>query len=106
MPRIAGSFNCSSCHSCSTHPSSILFTLSKNTLVGNQELIRYLASTVLVSDSLILDIHLGNIFLRLPKSFDSMSPRQLCKEFGTPRLEPLVPLDKQPLPKGVPKSPL
>jgi serine/threonine-protein kinase SRPK3 len=50
-----------------------------------------------------LDIHLGNVLLRLPKSLDGMSPEELYKEFGFPKLEPVIRLDKKWLPKGVPK---
>jgi serine/threonine-protein kinase SRPK3 len=41
--------------------------------------------------------------LHLPKSFDSMSADELYEEFDEPDFEPVVRLDKQPLPDGVPK---
>ena len=54
-------------------------------VLGNQELIPksnlYLTSTLLITDSLVLfiklDLHLDNILLHLPKSFDSMSADEL-----------------------------
>ena len=54
------------------------------------------------TNSIPLDIHHGNILLRLPKSLDSMSTKELYKEFGIPKLKPVVRFDEKPLPTGVP----
>ncbi|GKZ16482.1 hypothetical protein AbraIFM66951_000290 [Aspergillus brasiliensis] len=48
------------------------------------------------------DIHLGNILIRLPATFDKLSVEDFYKRFGEPRTEPVVRLDRQPLPPGVP----
>lgn len=49
-----------------------------------------------------LDIHLGNILLPLPRSIDDLSPDQLYAQYGKPKYEPIIRLDDQPLPTGVP----
>ncbi|KAK2758249.1 hypothetical protein FQN54_004094 [Arachnomyces sp. PD_36] len=48
------------------------------------------------------DLHLGNILLRLPKDIDSLSPDQFYEQYDHPNPEPVVRLDSQPLPTGVP----
>lgn len=48
------------------------------------------------------DLHLGNILLKVPPSFDRLSPEQLYEEYGAPELEPVIHLDGNPLPPGVP----
>ncbi|KAF9883407.1 hypothetical protein FE257_003490 [Aspergillus nanangensis] len=50
------------------------------------------------------DIHLANILVKIPPSFDHLSPEQLSEEYGAPELEPVVRLDENPLPlpAGVP----
>lgn len=48
------------------------------------------------------DLHLGNILLKVPPSFDQLSPEQLYEEYGAPELEPVIHLDGDPLPPGVP----
>ena len=42
-----------------------------------------------------LDIHLGNVLLRLPTE-------EIYKEFNFPEFETVVRFDKKPLPEGVP----
>jgi serine/threonine-protein kinase SRPK3 len=49
-----------------------------------------------------LDLHPGNILLRLPQSLDSLSLDQFYEKYGEPNPEPVVRLDNQPLPTGVP----
>ncbi|KAN0073873.1 Protein kinase-like domain containing protein [Elaphomyces granulatus] len=49
------------------------------------------------------DLHRGNILLRLSKSLDSITPELIYKRFGKPDLEPVVRLDNQPIPEGVPE---
>lgn len=49
-----------------------------------------------------IDIHLGNILLRLPLSIDRFSPDQFYARYSPPKFEPVVRLDNQPLPLGVP----
>ncbi|PWY69952.1 kinase-like protein [Aspergillus eucalypticola CBS 122712] len=48
------------------------------------------------------DIHLGNILLNLPTSLDKLSVQDFYEQFGEPYTEPVVRLDGQPLPPGVP----
>ena len=48
------------------------------------------------------DLHLGNILLKVPPSFDQLSPEQFYAEYGLPELEPVIHLDGNPLPPGVP----
>ncbi|KAE8379342.1 kinase-like domain-containing protein [Aspergillus bertholletiae] len=50
------------------------------------------------------DLHTGNIVLRLLESIDSLSPEQLYEQYGRPNLEPIVRLDNQALPIGVPSQ--
>ncbi|KAG7115266.1 Serine/threonine-protein kinase spk-1 like [Verticillium longisporum] len=47
------------------------------------------------------DIHMGNILLQLP-SLDHLTVEELCEEFDPPEPEPVVRVDGQPLPPGVP----
>ncbi|KAK2807051.1 hypothetical protein FQN50_005625 [Emmonsiellopsis sp. PD_5] len=49
------------------------------------------------------DLHCGNIFLRLPASIHRMTdPSQLYQNFGDPILDPIIRVDRKPLPTGVP----
>ncbi|PWY64779.1 kinase-like protein [Aspergillus sclerotioniger CBS 115572] len=48
------------------------------------------------------DIHLGNVLLRLSSSLDELSVEQFYEKFGKPYTEPVIRLDNQPLPPGVP----
>ncbi|PKX99960.1 kinase-like protein [Aspergillus campestris IBT 28561] len=48
------------------------------------------------------DLHLGNILLKVPPGFDHLSPEQLYENYGQPELDPVVHLDGNPLPPGVP----
>ncbi|PYI11614.1 kinase-like protein [Aspergillus sclerotiicarbonarius CBS 121057] len=48
------------------------------------------------------DLHLGNILLKMPPKLDQLSIEELYEEYGTPDLEPVVPLDGEELPSGVP----
>ncbi|UNI16582.1 hypothetical protein JDV02_003008, partial [Purpureocillium takamizusanense] len=48
------------------------------------------------------DLHLGNILLRLPREFDSLTDDQLNSRYGAPELEPVRRLDGGALPPGVP----
>ncbi|KAK2858450.1 hypothetical protein FQN49_004719 [Arthroderma sp. PD_2] len=49
------------------------------------------------------DLHCGNIFLRLPADVRQMiDPSRLYQEFGEPILDPIVRVDRKPLPEGVP----
>lgn len=48
------------------------------------------------------DIHLGNILLRLPSSFDQLSTDLLYEQFGEPRMEPVVHFDGKSLSSNVP----
>lgn len=48
------------------------------------------------------DIHLGNILIHLPTSLDKLSVQEFYEQFGEPYTEPVVRLDGQPLPPGVP----
>lgn len=53
---------------------------------------------------IIVDLHDGNVLVRLPGSRDSLSPEQLYEKYGSPRYEPVVRLDQGPLPVGVPEN--
>ncbi|KAL2372037.1 hypothetical protein RJZ57_003516 [Blastomyces gilchristii] len=48
------------------------------------------------------DLHLGNILLKVPRNFDQLSLNQLYEKYGAPELDPIVRLDGNPLPPGVP----
>ncbi|KAK2754780.1 hypothetical protein FQN54_006673 [Arachnomyces sp. PD_36] len=49
------------------------------------------------------DVHCGNVFLRIPSSIRRMTdPSQLYQKFGDPILDPIVRVDRKPLPPGVP----
>ncbi|OJZ86477.1 hypothetical protein ASPFODRAFT_716569 [Aspergillus luchuensis CBS 106.47] len=48
------------------------------------------------------DIHLGNILIHLPTSLDKLSVQKFYEQFGEPYTEPVVRLDGQHLPPGVP----
>ncbi|KAG5988312.1 hypothetical protein E4U52_006702 [Claviceps spartinae] len=41
------------------------------------------------------DLHLGNLFLQLPSSFDNLSVEQLYERYGEPTKEPVVCLDPE-----------
>ncbi|KAF5550957.1 SRPK2 bound unphosphorylated [Fusarium mexicanum] len=51
-----------------------------------------------------VDLHLGNLLLRLPASLNNLTIDQLYAKFSAPVLEPIVRLDGsiEPLPTGVP----
>ncbi|KAG7405612.1 hypothetical protein Forpe1208_v014892 [Fusarium oxysporum f. sp. rapae] len=59
--------------------------------------VAYIHSQGLVHD----DLHLGN-FLRFQSTLDNLSYKQIYKKFGSPKPEPVVRKDGQPLPPGVP----
>lgn len=48
------------------------------------------------------DLHLGNILLKVPSTFDQITVEQLYEKYGAPELDPVVHLDSNPLPPGVP----
>ncbi|KAL2756966.1 hypothetical protein ACRALDRAFT_1075710 [Sodiomyces alcalophilus JCM 7366] len=48
------------------------------------------------------DIHLGNVLIRLPSSFDDYTPEEISRQFGPPQTAPVVRLDGQPLSPSVP----
>ncbi|CEO58553.1 Putative Complex: human SRPK2 bound unphosphorylated (Precursor) [Penicillium brasilianum] len=48
------------------------------------------------------DLHLGNILFKVPHNFDQITLEQLYEKYGTPELDPVVHLDGNPLPPGVP----
>lgn len=48
------------------------------------------------------DLHLGNILLKVPPNFDQLSLKQLYEKYGAPELDPVICLDGNPLPPGVP----
>ncbi|KAJ5389008.1 kinase-like domain-containing protein [Penicillium cataractarum] len=50
------------------------------------------------------DLHIGNVFLRLPADFNQLSIEQLYEQFGSPAFEPVVRLDGQLLPSGIPSK--
>jgi serine/threonine protein kinase len=78
-----------------------LFELSVARAIAAQVI---LAVCALHSQGIVhLDLHPGNILLRLPKGLDSISPDRFYEEFGKPALEPVRRLDNKPLPEGVPK---
>jgi serine/threonine-protein kinase SRPK3 len=53
-------------------------------------------------DAFYLDIHLNNILIKLPSSFDNLSIEQLCQEYGDPETVPVTRCDGEPLPPNVP----
>lgn len=48
------------------------------------------------------DLHDGNVLLRLFRGIDNLSPRQLYETYGDLDPEPVIRLDGQPIPEGVP----
>jgi serine/threonine protein kinase len=48
------------------------------------------------------DLHLGNILIKVPATFDQITIEELYEKYGAPELDPVVHLDGQPLPPGVP----
>ncbi|KAH6657689.1 hypothetical protein BKA67DRAFT_532882 [Truncatella angustata] len=48
------------------------------------------------------DLHLGNILLRLPSSFNQLSDEELYNKYDAPELEPVTRFDGKPFPQGVP----
>ncbi|KND88535.1 hypothetical protein TOPH_06868 [Tolypocladium ophioglossoides CBS 100239] len=48
------------------------------------------------------DLHLGNVLLRLPPAVACMSDEQICREYGEPRLEPVLRYDGERVPPDVP----
>ncbi|KAL2802759.1 kinase-like protein [Aspergillus granulosus] len=48
------------------------------------------------------DLHLGNILFKAPPSFDQITLEQLYEKYGAPELDPVVHMDGNPLPPGVP----
>jgi serine/threonine-protein kinase SRPK3 len=52
----------------------------------------------------ILDIHLRNILVKLPTSFDTLSIDQLREEYGEPDEYPVIRSDGKPLPPNVPSK--
>lgn len=50
----------------------------------------------------IIDLHTGNVLIRLPEDMDALSPEQLYAKCGQPHHEPVERLDSGPLPNGVP----
>lgn len=55
-----------------------------------------------VADALDLDIHLGNVLLRMPPAMADMSDEHMHREYGEPTLEPVFRVDKEPVPPEVP----
>ncbi|KAJ5577626.1 uncharacterized protein N7459_006590 [Penicillium hispanicum] len=48
------------------------------------------------------DIHLSNILIKLPASFDDLSIKQLYEKFGEPEAVPVTRCDGEPLPPNAP----
>lgn len=48
------------------------------------------------------DLHLRNILLKVPPTFDQITLEQLYGKYGVPELDPVVRLNGNPLPPGVP----
>lgn len=51
---------------------------------------------------LITDIHLGNVLLRLPSTFDQLSVDELYERFGEPEREKIIRIDGKPIPPEAP----
>lgn len=49
-----------------------------------------------------LDIHLGNVLVKLPSSFDDLSIKQLYEKYGEPETVPVTRCDGEPLPSNAP----
>jgi serine/threonine protein kinase len=48
------------------------------------------------------DLHRGNILLKVPHNFNQLSVELLYEKYGEPEVDPVVHLDGNPLPPGVP----
>jgi serine/threonine protein kinase len=48
------------------------------------------------------DLHLGNILLKVPPTFDQITLEELYEKYGAPELDPVVDLNGNPLSPGVP----
>src|SRR5699024_1755078 len=68
------------------------------------ELHTYLFTRKLSSENLIIDLHLGNILLRLPPEMRRMTREQLYAKVGEPEKERVVRCDGEPLDQGVPSE--
>lgn len=53
-----------------------------------------------------LDIHLGNIFLKISPEFQGLSTPELYEEYGAPFVKPVTRLDGKPLRSNVPNTAL
>lgn len=53
---------------------------------------------------LSLDLHLRNVLVKLPSTFDDLSTVQFRKEFGEPETIPITRTDGKPLPPNVPQA--
>ncbi|KAH8431022.1 uncharacterized protein LDX57_008683 [Aspergillus melleus] len=53
-------------------------------------------------DLTYLDVHLSNVLVKLPGTFDDMSIEQLYKTYGDPETVPVSRCDGEPLPPNVP----
>jgi serine/threonine-protein kinase SRPK3 len=50
----------------------------------------------------LVDIHLRNVLVKLPSTFDNLSTEQFKAKFGEPDTVPIIRTDRKPLPPNVP----
>ncbi|POR31837.1 Protein kinase domain protein [Tolypocladium paradoxum] len=79
---------------------AVSYMHSRGFVHGGMALTHTLA--VLSTNAFHLDLHLGNVLLRLPPTIADMSDEQMYRENGEPRLEPVVRYDGEPVPIDVP----
>lgn len=60
------------------------------------------ASLQYLSLTFYIDIHMGNVFFRLPPTVDNLPPEEIYHRYGEPKLEPVIRVDGNPLGDGVP----
>lgn len=56
--------------------------------------------------TLLTDIHLGNIFIRMPRRMHKLTTQELYEKYGAPFVEPVIRLDRRPLMPGIPVTAL
>ncbi|KAM5429481.1 hypothetical protein McanCB56680_005116 [Microsporum canis] len=90
-------------------------SLTQSKLLAAHELLSLTTARAIIADLVLAvqslhgqgivhgDIHCGNLLLRLPADLCRIvNPLSLYQKFGNPILEPIVRVDRKPLPAGVP----
>lgn len=62
----------------------------------------YMTIQVCYADLMCVDIHPGNVFFRLPRNINNLTPDEIYQRYGEPELEQVTRTDGKPLDYGVP----